>query len=235
MQMKQPVTNNENFQFTLLSKNISGVFWMLVIIFIGAKRLDYWQGWCYCSFVLLVFIFTNIFFLNRADLLREREKPGPGVKRWDNIILKIFTPLFFLIVIVASLDAGRFNADRKLPVLVYLFAYFTLVFSQGISFWAMRINKFFSSAVRIQKDRGHRVVSKGPYTIIRHPGYLSIILSNFATALVLGSLWALIPAGVASVLIIIRTYLEDKLLQKELSGYYDYAKKVKYRILPYIW
>ncbi|HUV75978.1 MAG TPA: isoprenylcysteine carboxylmethyltransferase family protein [Dehalococcoidales bacterium] len=99
----------------------------------------------------------------------------------------------------------------------------------------MWVNRFFSSVVRIQKDRGQEVVQNGPYHSVRHPGYVGGILMAISTSLVLGSLWALIPAGVIFILLVIRTYLEDTTLQKELTGYADYAKKVRFRLLPGIW
>jgi protein-S-isoprenylcysteine O-methyltransferase Ste14 len=99
----------------------------------------------------------------------------------------------------------------------------------------MWTNNFFSRVVRIQTDRGHYVVQDGPYRFVRHPGYLAGCFSLLSMPLALGSLWGLIPATLAVLLIIIRTYLEDATLQNELTGYHQYAKKVKYRLLPGIW
>jgi protein-S-isoprenylcysteine O-methyltransferase Ste14 len=104
-----------------------------------------------------------------------------------------------------------------------------------ITLWAIWINRFFSSVVRIQKERGQEVIQDGPYRFVRHPGYVGGILLALGNALVLGSLWALIPAGIMSLLLVIRTYLEDITLQRELPGYTDYTRKVKYRLLPWIW
>jgi protein-S-isoprenylcysteine O-methyltransferase Ste14 len=99
----------------------------------------------------------------------------------------------------------------------------------------MASNKFFSTAVRIQMDRSHTVASGGPYRYVRHPGYVGYIISWFATSLALGSLWALILVGLVMCLFVIRTALEDKTLLEELDGYQDYAKQVRYRLLPGIW
>jgi protein-S-isoprenylcysteine O-methyltransferase Ste14 len=99
----------------------------------------------------------------------------------------------------------------------------------------MWTNRFFSSTVRIQTDRGHEVVEGGPYRFMRHPGYVGAILLVTSISLVLGSLWALIPAGVVAVLLIIRTCLEDITLQRELTGYADYARRVRFRLVPGIW
>jgi protein-S-isoprenylcysteine O-methyltransferase Ste14 len=96
-------------------------------------------------------------------------------------------------------------------------------------------NRFFSSVVRIQKDRGHAVVDSGPYEFIRHPGYSGAILYYIALPLALGSFWGLIPAGLTVITTIIRTALEDRMLQNELEGYIGYAKRVRYRLLPGLW
>jgi protein-S-isoprenylcysteine O-methyltransferase Ste14 len=101
--------------------------------------------------------------------------------------------------------------------------------------WAMASNKFFSTTVRIQDDRGQTVTSSGPYRLVRHPGYVGFLVSNLATPLLLGSLWALIPAVVLEALVVVRTALEDRTLQAELGGYRDYARRVRYRLLPGVW
>jgi protein-S-isoprenylcysteine O-methyltransferase Ste14 len=96
-------------------------------------------------------------------------------------------------------------------------------------------NKWFSSMVRIQSDRGQQVVQTGPYKYVRHPGYVGGILMAIGFGLVFGSLWSLIPAGVTTVILVLRTYLEDNMLKKELPGYLEYTKKVKYRLIPVVW
>jgi len=118
---------------------------------------------------------------------------------------------------------------------VYVAAYIVLAVACAFSLWAMWTNRFFSSVVRIQTDRGHHVVQGGPYRLIRHPGYVGAILSVLSTAVVLGSLWSLIPAGLTTVLVSVRTALEDATLQRELPGYAEYASKVRYRLLPGVW
>ena len=101
--------------------------------------------------------------------------------------------------------------------------------------WAMTTNAFFSTAVRIQSDRGHTVCRSGPYRFVRHPGYVGAILMSLGTPLLLGSAWALIPAAAAMVLMVLRTHLEDDTLRAELPGYEDYAHDVRYRLVPRLW
>ena len=105
----------------------------------------------------------------------------------------------------------------------------------GLSVWAEAVNKFFEPTVRIQTDRGHKVIDNGPYAIVRHPEYASACLLFAGVALCLGSLWALIPGGISSLLIILRTHWEDQTLQAELTGYKQYAERVHYRLIPGVW
>jgi protein-S-isoprenylcysteine O-methyltransferase Ste14 len=122
-----------------------------------------------------------------------------------------------------------------LPVFVYVISILVYILGQGIFIWAKRANAFFSTVVRIQKERGHTVCQDGPYGFVRHPGYVGGILYGLSGPLVLGSLWALIPTALGLVLVIIRTSLEDKTLQEELTGYVEYSQKVKYKLIPGIW
>jgi protein-S-isoprenylcysteine O-methyltransferase Ste14 len=109
------------------------------------------------------------------------------------------------------------------------------LFGQTIFLRAKYENRFLSSVVRLQKDRGQTVCSTGPYRFVRHPAYVGGILFSLASPIVLGSLWALIPQVIACTALVVRTYLEDRLLQKELDGFADYAKRVRYRLLPGVW
>ena len=217
----------------MVVKGLFGLLVIIAIIFLLAGRITYWQGWVYGVTSILIVVIQSIAFANKTDFAKERVKIGPGTKRWDKIFLAFYNPLNFAIIIIASLDAGRFGWTTQLPLFVYTIGYVVYVLSNFINLWAMWVNRFFFYTVRIQK--GQKVVQNGPYRFIRHPGYVGGILLGIGTALVLGSLWALIPAGIIVILLIIRTYLEDTTLQKELPGYAGYAKKVKYRLLPRIW
>lgn len=110
-----------------------------------------------------------------------------------------------------------------------------ITFGYAFAVWALLENRFFSSVVRIQTDRGHVVCDTGPYRFVRHPGYAGNILPLFGIVLALGSIWTLIPAAVATIITVIRTQLEDQTLQEELSGYRDYAQRVRYRLIPGIY
>ena len=135
---------------------------------------------------------------------------------------------------MAGLDV-RFGWTRELSVAWHSAGAVVLAVGLGLSAWAMIANAYFSTAVRIQSDRGHTVCRTGPYRFVRHPGYVGFILQSLGTPFLLGSLWTLVPGITATVLMIIRTSLEDRTLQAELPGYRDFVQEVRYRLVPGIW
>ncbi len=213
------------------------IFYLLLIagLFVLAGRLDYWQGWLFAAACIVLVIVISVLFADKKELLQERIHPGPGVKSWDKIFFSIYLVLFASVIVISTLDAGRFGWSVPLAAYVYVIAYVVLIVSYAGLIWAMWTNKFFSSRVRIQTDRGHYVIQDGPYRFVRHPGYLAAVFSFLALPLALGSLFGLIPAALVIISIIIRTILEDKTLQAELPGYSDYAQKVRYRLFPGVW
>jgi protein-S-isoprenylcysteine O-methyltransferase Ste14 len=157
------------------------------------------------------------------------------VKAWD----KVLAPLMALSislppVVVAGLD-HRFGWSPAFPLWLNLLGFFLIAFGYAFAVWALVENRFFSSVVRIQTDRGHVVCDSGPYRIVRHPGYAGSILPLLGIVLALSSLWTLIPAAVALLIAVIRTALEDRALQEDLPGYKEYARRVRYRLFPGIY
>ncbi len=142
--------------------------------------------------------------------------------------------LVFPMVIVAGLD-HRFNWSPEFPLWLSVVGFLFIAFGYSFAAWAFVENRFFSSVVRIQTDRGHVVCDTGPYRFVRHPGYAGNILPLFGIVLALGSVWTLIPAAVATIIAVIRIVLEDQTLQEELPGYRDYTQRVRYRLIPGIY
>ena len=206
---------------------------MFAVLFIPAARWDYWYGWTY--FILFVYVYLFNWILIPSGLLKERFKPGPGTKKWDYVFHAFHLPVAYSIPLVAALDGERYHWTDEFPLLIKVLAFAVIFLGYSLEILSVWTNQFFSSTVRIQKERGHFVIDNGPYAFIRHPGYAASIISSFCIAIGLNSLWALIPAGLYVLLFITRTVLEDNTLQKELPGYADYAARVKYRLFPGIW
>lgn len=206
---------------------------MFAVLFIPAGRWDYWDGWVYFFLFVYVYLFNWIFI--PSGLIQERFKPGPGTKKWDYVFHVVHLPVAYTIPLVAALDGARYHWTPEFPLWLRILAFAVIFWGYSLEILSLWTNQFFSSAVRIQKDRGHVVIDKGPYAFVRHPGYIASILSALCIAISLNSLWALIPAGLYAFLFIARTALEDSTLRKELPGYTDYATRVKYRLIPGIW
>ena len=215
--------------------NTAGLISVGLIVLLPAGRPDWPQGWLYIGLVSVNFG-LNLLYLRRVNpgLIAARARFGAGTKRWDVIWSICFALSFCSIYVVAGLDAVRYewtSMDARLWWLgLALFLPGTALFS-----WSMGVNPFFEKTVRIQTERGHRVVDAGPYQVIRHPGYVGFFGWCFSAPLLLGSWWAFVPATISALGMVVRTALEDRTLQRELPGYADYARRVRYRLLPGIW
>jgi protein-S-isoprenylcysteine O-methyltransferase Ste14 len=216
-------------------RSVAGIAVMAGLVFLSSGRLDYWQGWLFFGVNLAVVALSAWLLKDDRGLISERLNPGKGMKPWDKGYYLLSTPLYFAAVVVAGIDAGRRHWSAHPKAVTYVL--FTAVFlaGQGLFLWAKRVNPFFSSVARIQSDRGHSVCREGPYRFCRHPGYLGGLIFGLTTPLVLGSYWALIPQGLAAMLLVGRTFLEDRMLMTDLLWYAEYAEVVRFRLVPGIW
>ncbi len=206
-----------------------------LLYFAPAGRLDLPWGWAYFAVSLLSLVVGGLYIIRRnPQVINERGRPAEGQKRWDKLFMLLYTPLVLGEFIIAGLDA-RFAWSAPLPVWLRLLGLLLVAFSAGLTYAAMAHNKFLSMYVQVSQQRGHQVATGGPYRWVRHPMYASFAPGYSGMAFVFGSWWALIPAGLALVMVIIRTALEDRALQAELPGYADYARQVRWRLFPGIW
>lgn len=212
-----------------------GVVIMGVALFWSAGRIDWWPAWALLA-VMLAWIIAMGFAIIRfnPDLLAERLGPRKGGKQWDMTIMGIVGLAELARLIIAGLDQ-RYGWTGGFPIAAQIAALAVCALGYALGVWATASNAFFSQIVRIQTERGHAVATGGPYQYVRHPAYVGTILYQLAMPVLLASWWALIPGGVNAILLVIRTALEDRTLQAELSGYADYARLVRHRLLPGIW
>ena len=204
------------------------------LLFGAAGRLDWPMGWTYMA--ILIVSTVALLVLGDRDMLMVRAGKEKGAKTWDQILAKVSFLLFWPgSTVVAGLDYGRFHLSPSIPVPVRLIALLAFSFGLAFSVWAMVANKFFIKFVQIQEDREHTVITNGPYAYVRHPGYAGSLLAFISLPVALGSLWALLPALAGLSLWVVRTYLEDRTLHKELGGYSQYASRVRWRLVPGIW
>ncbi|MGA3160021.1 MAG: isoprenylcysteine carboxylmethyltransferase family protein [Terracidiphilus sp.] len=219
-----------------LAGGMSMMFLWVAIVFCGAGRLDWTRGWiCTAVYVLTMTLTGALAHRLNPGLLEARTKfIRKDSPTFDKIFVWIYFPLTFIQVLVAGLDAVRF---RTLPLPQWTLVPGIALFLAAMAMvnWTFLINPFAETTVRIQQDRGHKVVSTGPYRIVRHPMYLGSILMYPATAMMLGSGWAMAVAALILVLIVWRTAKEDRFLHCELPGYREYAAHTRYRLIPGLW
>ena len=208
---------------------------LLPLIISGAW--DWREAWVYAVISTVGFILSRGLAAKRhPDILQERARSMElqDAKSWDRILAPVMALGSVVILIVAGLDK-LYGWTSPFSTMVKIVAFVVILLGYVLGTWALMENRFFSGVVRIQTDRGHQVVTTGPYRFIRHPGYVGVLWTYFAMPFFLDSLWALIPAVLTFAASILRTALEDKTLQAELPGYKEYAQKTKYRLFPGIW
>jgi len=206
-----------------------------LVLFICGWDPGWWQGWLFSALIVAAGLVSRMLAEKRhPGLMAERGKFGKdqNVKSWDKVLSPLMAvSISFPLVIVAGLD-HRFGWSPMFPAWLNIAGFILIASGYSFAGWALAENRFFSSMVRIQTDRGHTVCDSGPYRFVRHPGYAGNIPPLPGIVLALGSVWAIIPVMAALIIVVIRTMLEDKTLHDELPGYSDYARRVRYRLIP---
>lgn len=205
------------------------------LLFASAGRVNWLRGWIYILVTLVLEIITlSLLAFLAPQTLNQRGSVGSGVKSFDRWFAALWLALCVLTPLIAGFDAVRFQWSA-LPETAFYTGLVVMVAASLFVDWAMVENEHFEQFVRIQGDRAHRVVTTGPYRLVRHPGYLGAILGALSTPPMLGSAWTFIPAGLVALLFIVRTHLEDQTLRRELAGYEEYAQRTRFRLLPPVW
>jgi protein-S-isoprenylcysteine O-methyltransferase Ste14 len=208
---------------------------MAAAYFIAAGSLNIGRAWLYFGIAAVTYFVSSLIFIKyNPGLINERAKRRENTKPWDKALLSLYLLIGFLGThIVAGLDS-RFEWS-SLDMIYMMPGAVLYIVASIIQVISMMKNKYFEATVRIQSDREQQVIKDGPYRIVRHPGYASVLLSFAAIPFMIGSLYALICTAAVFIIIFIRTALEDKMLQKELPGYSQYAREVRFRLFPGIW
>jgi protein-S-isoprenylcysteine O-methyltransferase Ste14 len=229
--------DKENSRTGLLRRttfSVGGFLLVLVAVMFLPAGLGWRRGWVFLL-VFLVFGVLSSLYLWRTnpEIFVARSKVHPGTKSWDKVLLVLILASFFAVFAVAGLDARYRWSSVPVWLIVLGYALFSIGFA--MSTWVYAVNKFAEPSVRIQSERGQKVVDTGPYAIVRHPLYVAGFFLVVGMPLAMGSYWALIPVAVGAMVILVRTVLEDRMLQNELDGYRDYASRVRYKLIPGVW
>lgn len=218
---------------------------MLLVFIVGVPMLPlmiswqwhWWEAWVYAGVSIFGFAVSRYLAgRQHPDLLVERGQflQNPDPEPWDKYLSPLLALGGGMIPLTAGLDM-RFGPSAQFSLLIKVLVIIVLLIGYFLASYALIANRFFSGMVRIQSERGHNVVSSGPYRWMRHPGYAGALISYLAIPFLLDSWWTLIPVLITLTVIFIRTGLEDRALQEKLDGYRDYAQKVRYRLIPGVW
>jgi len=213
------------------------VYLLIPIILFGFSRdLAWTQAWLFSVMVFGTGIGGRVLAeLKHPGLMVERQHVAQDVKGWDKVLAPLMAiSIIFPHVIVAGLDHYH-GWTTPFPLWLQTLAGVLILLGYSFTIWALVENRFFSTLVRIQTDRGHTVCDSGPYRFIRHPGYAGDVFASFLITFLLGSWWVMVPAVLALIIAVIRTELEDSALISDLPGYQEYASRVRYRLIPGLW
>jgi protein-S-isoprenylcysteine O-methyltransferase Ste14 len=208
------------------------------VIFLAAGTLRWPMGWWYYGLSVSATIISRLIVARvNPDQLRER---GTGMsaentKNWDRTLSMLVGLVLPVIALVVVGFDRRWSWSPAFAAWIPILGIVMMLLGYALATWAFVVNRFFSGVVRIQTERGHHVISSGPYSFVRHPGYLGGLISLLATPLLLESLWGFVPVAVYITVLVMRTALEDQTLQDELPGYRDYSQRTRFRLLPGVW
>ena len=203
-------------------------------LFLPAGTIFWLQGWIYLV-IMICFSISLLTYLTKKDpeLLKARAR-SKSTESWDNVLGLIGTPFFVLMYILPGFDAVRFRWSN-VPPLINIIGFIGMIVATILFILVMRENRYLSRVVEIQEERGHKVITTGPYRIVRHPMYVAVIILYISHCVALGSLFSLIPCAIIIIIIIFRTIREDKMLHEQLEGYKEYSQQTRYKLVPGIW
>jgi protein-S-isoprenylcysteine O-methyltransferase Ste14 len=220
----------------MIVQSVVGVGIFCALLFGGAGTIAWPEAWLYILVQNSCWAFMVLWLKkHNPELLKVRSEFWKRAgKPWDKAIVILLFVAFVPLYILPGLDAIRYHWSH-VPLSIKIIGFVGTVVSSGLMFWPLKANPFSSTVVEIQADRGHKVITTGPYRYVRHPMYVGAILWSFSVPLALGSLITLVLSFIVTALLVVRTHLEDKMLHEELDGYAAYAEKVKYRLIQGVW
>ncbi len=210
---------------------------MITILFslfiLAAGSMRYWEAWVYCILLFLMMFSSFVYFLKKdIAFLKSRVLKRKEEDKTQKSLQNIFSIFFVIGFIIPGLDY-RFNLS-DVPFYLVLIADLFVVFGFLLIFRVSKENSYASAIIEVNKNQ--KVISTGPYKIVRHPMYVGDIIILLSTPIALGSFWALIPFLICTPLFfVLRIRGEEEYLKKNLPGYNEYCQKTRYRLIPYIW
>jgi protein-S-isoprenylcysteine O-methyltransferase Ste14 len=231
-----PQTKLNIWGYNTLAKQIISPIILGVIVFALAGTTDWFWGWVFnITHFLAWLLMTVVMLRENPELLNARGRQRQGAKLWDYVILGIYGLAWIAMFVLGGLDK-QYGWTPAIPAVWHILGNALILIGFALTSWAMAVNRNFEVTVRIQEDRGHTVITGGPYHYVRHPGYTGVIIAfYFGIPLALGSWPAAVMGLIGLITMVIRTALEDRTLQQELPGYVEFTRSTRYRLIPGIW
>lgn len=210
------------------------VLFIGLVLFVSAGTLRWPAAWAYLLLYLGCILTAGLYVAyKRPAIVNERGRRSEATKPFDKIFTALAIPLTVAALVVAGMDF-RFDASA-MPLWLQIAGFALLLPGLLMPYWVMWVNAYAATTVRVETERGQRVITDGPYRYVRHPMYSTVVLGNLAIPLALGSWWMYVPTLLTAALFIWRTAREDATLLAELPGYTEYAGRTRYRLLPGVW
>ena len=232
----QTTTRLDKWGMNTIAKQVISPILLAWLMFALAQTTDWLWGWVFQMVHIAAWVMMTVVLIrHNPELLNVRGRRQPHDKPWDFVIVSIYGITWILMLVVGALDV-RYGWTAPIAPAWHVLGNGLILAGFGLMTWAMAVNRSFEVIVRIQTDRNHTVVKRGPYRYVRHPGYTGVILAfYFGMPLALGSLPAAFIAVVGLATMIVRTLLEDRTLQMELPGYEAFTHETRYRLIPGVW
>ena len=214
-----------------LVKYFSGLILVMLLLFLPAGTIQYWNAWLFIALLFIPMLLAGIILMfKNPDLLRRRLDAKE--KESEQKIVVLLSGIMFLSGFILAGLNYRYQWT-KMPLSIIIIAAILFLLSYILYGEVLRENEFLFRTIKVQKNQ--KVVDTGLYKIVRHPMYSSTIILFLTIPLILGSIYSFIVFLIYPLIIVIRTNNEEKVLEKELTGYKEYKKKVKYKLIPYLW
>src|SRR5215475_12036986 len=215
----------------LILRTVISVAIVAAFLFVPAGSIHYWQGWAFMALWFLPMVIVSPYFLKNDPALVERRLQTKEKSKEQKTIIRLAQPVVVLNLLVPGLDF-RFGWSR-VPLWLTILSEAMVVAGYVITFWTMKENSFASRTVQVME--GQKVITTGPYRLVRHPMYFGAALMLLFTSMALGSWWALPGFVLVGMLIVVRLLNEEKVLRRELPGYAEYCEQTPYRLIPFVW
>ena len=224
-------SNNRQLLIKVLIRLVLAIIVLGLVFFLPAGSIKFWEAWAYMGVLFIPMIFVLIYLLKKDPELLERRMKMKEKEEPQKACIKLSLLVFFIAFIIPGFDY-RFEWSKVLFIVVIIADLFVFI-GYLLFFLVLKENTYASRIIEVEK--GQKVISTGPYVIIRHPMYVAVLMMYVLSPLALGSYWAVLAVLPLPVLIIFRIKNEEKILIDKLPGYREYTQKVKYRLIPYIW